>query len=153
MLSWNAKGLGAHQFKAGLQYSWLIDRQATGEAGDQNFTDSGGVCKAPADPSQPPDPVSYQYCFKRTQFAGNQGGSLYTRATASDIGLFIQDRWTVNRQLTVIPGVRIDAGILYGDPYANTDGSTNAPKFTNLAGIGPRLSVTYDLLGDRRWLL
>ncbi|TMA23494.1 MAG: TonB-dependent receptor [Deltaproteobacteria bacterium] len=153
MLSWKMKGLGTHQFKAGVQYSWLIDRQATGEAGNQNFTDSGGLCKAPADPSLPADPSTFQYCFKRTQFQGNQGGSLVTRATASDIGLFIQDRWNVNRQLTIIPGFRIDAGILYGDPYANTDGSQNAPKFTNLAGIGPRLSATYDLFGDRRTLI
>ena len=150
MISWKMKGLGTHQFKAGVQYSWLIDRQSTGATGDQSFTDSGGICN-------PNDPSTYQYCFLRTQYQGNQGGSLATRASVSNIGMFIQDRWQVNRRLTVIPGMRVDVGILYGDPYANPPDangvrSSNAPVLTNLAGIGPRLSGTFDVFGDRRTL-
>ena len=145
-ISWKMKAAGTHQFKAGLQYSWLIDRQSTGEAGNLNFTDSGGVC-------DPGNAATFAYCFKQTQFRGNNGGNLSTRATVSDIGLFLQDRWNINRQLTIIPGIRVDAGLLYGDPYANTNGSKDAPNFTNLVGIGPRLSATYDLFADRKTLI
>ena len=148
-LSWTAHAFGGtHQMKAGVQYSWLIDKQATGETGDQNFTDFGGVCN-------PNDPSTFTFCGTLTTFRGNSsttpGGpnnALVTRATASDIGLFIQDRWTVNRQLTIIPGIRIDAGILYGDPSSGVNGA-----LTNLVGIGPRLSFTYDLFADRKTLL
>lgn len=150
MISWKMKAAGTHQFKAGVQYSWLIDRQSTGTTGNITFTDSGGFC-------DPNDSSTFQYCFLRTQFAGNQGGNLVTRATVSNIGAFIQDRWQVNRQLTVIPGIRVDAGILYGDPYANApdqfgNRSPDAPVLTNLVGIGPRLSATYDIFGDRSTL-
>jgi hypothetical protein len=151
MISWKMKAAGTHQFKAGVQYSWLIDRRATGTTGDATFTDSGGIC-------DPADPGTFQYCFIKTTFQGNDGGRLVTRASVSDIGVFIQDRWTVNRQLTLIPGIRVDAGLLYGDPYANPpdasgNRSPNAPNLTNLVGIGPRLSATYDLFADRRTLL
>ncbi|HEX9548601.1 MAG TPA: hypothetical protein VF942_14765, partial [Acidimicrobiales bacterium] len=140
-LSWTAHGGGTHQMKAGVQYSWLIDKQVTGASGDQSFTDFGGICN-------PTDPTTFQFCSSLTTYRGNQGGSLSTRATASDIGLFIQDRWTVNRQLTIIPGIRMDIGVLYGDPSAGVNGA-----LTNLVGLGPRLSATYDLFGDRKTLL
>jgi hypothetical protein len=150
MISWKVRGAGTHQLKAGVQYSWMIDRQATGVSGDQRFTDRGGICN-------PNDSATFAFCFGRTDFRGNQGGSLVTRATAANIGLFIQDRWTVNRRLTIVPGLRLDAGILWGDPSANDtvqpDGSRNAPKLTNLAGLGPRLSAIYDLFGDRKTLV
>ena len=147
-LSWTGHAAGTHQWKAGVQYSWLIDKQSTGEAGDTSFSDFGGVCN-------PADPSTFSFCSTMTTFRGNEattpGGpadALLTRATASDIGVFLQDRWTVNRQLTVIPGIRVDAGILYGDPSAGVSGA-----LTNLVGIGPRLSFTYDLFADRKTLL
>lgn len=143
-VSWKMKAAGTHQFKAGVQYSWLIDKQNTGVSGDQTYTDRGGVC----DPNNLAGTASF--CFTRTDYVGNtfENGrltsNLGTRAYVSDIGAFIQDRWTINRQLTIIPGFRVDVGKLYGD---------NGALITNLSGVGPRLSLTYDVLGDRKSLI
>jgi hypothetical protein len=136
-VAWKVKAAGTHQMKAGLQYSWLIDSQANGQAGDLQYNDRGGIC-------DPNTPATFQYCSRRTQYVGNDGGTLTTGAHVSNIGLFLQDRWSVNRQLTIIPGLRFDVGKLYG-----TDGTL----LTNLTGLGPRLSVTYDLFADRKTLL
>jgi hypothetical protein len=147
-MSWTLKGLGTHQMKAGVQYNWLIDRQVTGVSGNTRYIDFGGVCD-PANLSG-----TAQFCDLKETFSGNQtGGSLVTRATASNIGAFIQDRWTINRRLTLIPGIRLDVGILYGDPSANPAHDGTGQKLTNLAGIGPRFSFTYDIWGDRHTLL
>jgi Carboxypeptidase regulatory-like domain len=138
-LSWKWKGLGTHQLKAGVQTAYLIDQKATGVSGNARYTDRNGVCNEK-------DPATYAYCYQRTDYYGdnNLAGSLSTKATALNLGAFIQDRWNVNRQLTIIPGFRVDLGKMYG-----TDGSL----ITNLAGVGPRLSVTYDLFGDRKTLV
>ena len=136
-VAWKLKAAGTHQLKAGLQYSWLIDGQVTGQAGDLQYTDRGGLC-------DPALPATFQYCGRRTQYVGSSGGTLSTGAHVSNIGLFLQDRWTVSRQLTIVPGLRFDVGKLYG-----TDGTL----LTNLTGVGPRLSVTYDLFADRKSLV
>jgi Carboxypeptidase regulatory-like domain/TonB-dependent Receptor Plug Domain len=147
-IAWTAKGLGTHQMKAGVQYSWMIDRQVTGVSGNTRYIDFGGVC----DPNNLAGTATF--CDLKETFSGNQaGGSLVTRAEASNIGAFIQDRWTINRRLTLIPGIRLDVGMLYGDPTANPAHDGTGEKLTNLAGLGPRFSFTYDIWGDRHTLL
>src|SRR5205823_3759751 len=59
-------------------------------------------------------------------------------------GFFIQDRWAVNKQLTLVPGFRVDIGRLQGESGLVT---------TPLVGLGPRLSATFDLFGDRKTLI
>ncbi|MBS2022154.1 MAG: TonB-dependent receptor [Deltaproteobacteria bacterium] len=141
-ISWKLRGMGTHQMKAGVQTSFMIDEQATGVPGNRRYVDRGGVCNEA-------DPATYSYCFQRIDYTGNQGGSLDTKARAFNIGLFLQDRWTVNRRLTIIPGMRFDIGRLYGDQSALGDDTLVA----TLVGLGPRLSATFDLFGDRRTLL
>ena len=136
-VAWKLKAAGTHQLKAGVQYSWLIDTQQSGQAGDLQYNDRGGIC-------DPNTPATFQYCNRRTQFVGNSGGALSNAAHVSNIGLFLQDRWSVNRQLTIVPGLRFDVGKLYG-----SDGTL----LTNLTGLGPRLSLTYDVFADRKSLV
>ena len=145
-LSWKMKGLGTHQFKAGFQGSFMIDEEVTGVSGDQRYTDRGGVCN-------PADSATFSFCSTRIDYTGNKGGALDTQARVLNAGAFIQDRWSVNRQLTIIPGIRLDMGRLWGDPSANPTGDGKFPVWTNLVGLGPRLSATYDVFGDRRTLL
>jgi hypothetical protein len=74
-----------------------------------------------------------------------------------DLGMFLQDRWTLNRW-TLNLGVRFDA-LKTGSPAQLVVGSTpltpNRPDialppedFGTLKDITPRLGATYDLLGD-----
>jgi hypothetical protein len=56
----------------------------------------------------------------------------------------LQDRFIFKRWLTIVPGVRVDTGMLY-----NTEGT----RMQTLIGFGPRLSLIYDLLHDRTTLI
>jgi len=141
-LSWKLKGAGTHQMKAGVQYSWMVDDSLTGVPGNVRYQDQN---TSPGNFCDETNPATFQYCSKKLTFVGNQAnGDLLTTAHVSNIGTFIQDRWTVNRQLTLVPGFRVDIGKLYGN-----DGNL----LTNQVGVGPRLSATYDIFADRKHLL
>jgi hypothetical protein len=140
-ISWKLKGLGTHQMKAGLQFSYLVDDQVNGIPGNARYLDNNLT-----PPCNENDQSTWANCRQKTIAYGADGnpGALATKASAANIGLFFQDRWNVNRRLTVIPGLRADMGRLY---------DTNGKLAANLVGMGPRLSATYDLFGDRKTLL
>lgn len=127
---------GSHQLKGGVQFALLADTQTTGVRGNQRYLDRGGIC-------DPNDPTTFGFCNQRVDFYNVDGTQtpLTTKALVQTYGAFIQDRWTVNRQLTVVPGFRVDTGRLY-------DSSGNLASI--LTGVGPRLSATYDLFGNRK---
>ncbi|MBM7112110.1 TonB-dependent receptor [Archangium primigenium] len=130
---------GAHQMKAGIQVGYLAGDQSLGTTGNLRYLDRNGYC----DPSSPSYPAG---CDTRVSFYGANGvlGPNNTDASVAQLGAFVQDRWTVNRQLTVVAGLRADVGRLYGN---------NSTFITNLVGIGPRVSATYDVTNDRKTLL
>jgi hypothetical protein len=128
-----------HQIKAGIQTSYQQDALTTGVTDGVRYFDSGGVCN-------PDDPTTFGACSRRTLYynsANGTTGALITHAHVINIGAFAQDRWTINRNLTVIPGFRVDFGQLAGE----------SGSVANLIGWGPRLSGTYDLFGDRKSLI
>jgi len=144
-LLWKA---GSHQMKAGVQVEYMRDTQIQGVTGNQRYTDHGGVC-------DPNNAGSFGYCFERTDFYSgvdangngvNLGGPLTLTAQALNLGAYIQDRWAVTRRLTLVPGFRVDTGILNGDPTANV-------SIPTLIGFGPRFGGTYDVTGERKYLL
>lgn len=131
--------LEQHQLKAGVQFSYQQDKLLSQVTGNQRYLDrANGVC-------DPNNPATFMYCLQRVDFYNldDQPGALTTRAHVINLGAFIQDRWTVDRHLTVIPGFRVDWGQLSGD----------AGTVARLIGWGPRLSGTYDVFGDRKSLL
>jgi len=156
MLSWKLKFFGTHQMKAGFQFAYMYDKQTTGVSGNERFTDFGVIPDPTVnsgDPNRthglgcdPNNPVTFSTCDFRARFYDSNGQAqpLTTRAWARTYGMFIQDRWTVNKQLTIIPGIRMDIGRLQGEQGLIT---------TPLVGFGPRLSATFDLFADRRTLL
>jgi hypothetical protein len=129
---------GAHQMKGGLQLGYLTGRLEVGNTGNVRYFDRNGVCN--------PDDVAAGGCESKTTYYNLDGqpGSLTTSASVAQLGAFFQDRWTVNRYLTLVAGLRADVGRMYSD---------NNLFVTNLVGIGPRLSATYDITGDRKTLL
>ena len=68
----------------------------------------------------------------------------------TNIGLFVQDAWTINNRLTVNAGVRTEREQV--PTYANGVG---IPKFGVEFGfkdkLAPRVGAAYDLAGDGRW--
>ncbi len=89
---------------------------------------------------------TFAACYQLTTFynSDNQLAPLTSNANALKAGVFIQDKWNVNRRLTILPGIRADLGFLYG---------TTSNLLATLAALGPRLGFTYDLLGDHKYLL
>jgi len=66
--------------------------------------------------------------------------------TYCDTGVgFIQDRWTLNKRLTLNIGARLN----YYRYYFPEESSSRGTAYSNTA-IGPRIGITYDLLGDRK---
>lgn len=130
---------GAHVLKGGIQTSVMLDEQTTGVSGFQRYTDFGGLC----DPTMAP---TFGFCSQRTDYynARGQKAALVTDASALNLGFFLQDKWTLGRKLTLMPGFRVDIGQLHDD-----SGNT----ITTLIGLGPRLGVSYDPWGTRKGLL
>ena len=136
---------GSHVLKAGVQTSVMLDEQSTGVAGGTRFTDFGGIC-------DPMMAATFGFCSTRTDYynTNNQkvGGPndphLTTDASALNLGFFVQDKWTVTRKLTLMPGFRIDMGQLKDD-----SGNT----ITTMTGFGPRFGLSYDPWGTRKGLI
>jgi outer membrane receptor protein involved in Fe transport len=164
-ISWKLKAAGTHQMKAGFQYSFQSSSLTSGVPGGTIFRDNRFVVDTSVTPdgnshgvgchldptTNQPDAASLANCFQRTDYFDHSGSQFFhsnsatTSARVNTYGFFAQDRWTVNKQLTVIPGFRVDIGRLAGD-----DGTLVT---TPLLGLGPRLSATFDLFADRKTLL
>ena len=145
-LLYSTTGLGGtHNIKGGVQFAYMRYSHNVGVAGGQKFTDT--IAGTPCNPS---DASTYNSCSQVTEYPeslpenGQQGPGLTTEAQALNIGVFLQDRYTVKRWLTIVPGMRFDTGLLFDYQGA---------KLGTLLGYGPRLSFVYDIFHDRTTLL
>ena len=145
-LLYTTRGLGgSHNIKAGFQFSYMNYSHRTGVAGGQRYLDN--TAGLPCDPQ---DPRTFSSCnqvesFPESQTIGGIPGAGYlTQAQAINAGLFIQDRYTIGKWLTLVPGMRVDTGYLF---------DTSGARIQTLVGFGPRLSLVYDLLHDHTTLI
>ncbi len=145
-LLYSSMGLGGmHNVKIGAQFAYMSYSHNVGIAGGRNYVDT-----IPGTACDPADLNTHASCSQVTEYpdsfpdGGHAGGGFSTTADAINIGFFAQDRYTIKRYLTLVPGFRFDTGILR-DYQGNRLGS--------LIGYGPRLSIVYDLLHDRSTLL
>jgi hypothetical protein len=124
---------GSHSVKAGLQYAHGSSWYSNNINGDRAYSLRNGV------------PTSI------TQWAGEY---TYENMIHADVGLFVQDQWTVKR-LTVNAGLRFDylnLGAVAQDlpagayvPARHFDGTSGQPLWRD---VSPRIGVSYDLFGD-----
>jgi len=145
-LMYTARGLGGtHNIKAGFQLSYMKYDHRVGIAGGQRFLDN-----TPGLPCDPQDVRTYGSCNQVETFPeslpgdGSAGAGYLTKSQAINAGVFIQDRYTVGKWLTIVPGLRIDTGYLF---------DVSGARIQTLLGFGPRLSFVYDLLHDHTTLL
>ena len=129
--------IGGHELKAGVQLAYMQSINTTGVIGGYRYSDRGGVCDET-------DPSKFGFCVNRATFWDTETtrDDLTTRAWNLNFGAFGSDRWNLNRNLTLIPGMRVDVGRLNGQ-----DGG-----LATLVGYGPRMAITYDLNADRKTL-
>ncbi|MFO0653766.1 MAG: carboxypeptidase regulatory-like domain-containing protein [Polyangia bacterium] len=144
---YSSMGLGGmHNVKFGAQFAYMSYRHNVGIAGGRNYVDT-----VPGTPCDPADPNTHASCSQVTEYPdslpaadGSAAGGFSTTAEAFNIGFFAQDRYTIKRYLTLVPGFRFDVGVLR-DYQGN--------KLGTMVGYGPRLSLVYDLLHDRSTLI
>ncbi len=65
-------------------------------------------------------------------------------ATETSLGVYVNDKWTLNNHFTFQLGGRVDAY------KASSDSRSDIAK---ASALSPRAGVKYDLLGDGRWVL
>ena len=136
---------GTHNIKGGVQFAYMRYSHNVGVAGGMRWTDN-----LPSTPCNPADPSTYASCNQVTEYpqslpeGGRAGAGWTTTAEAYNLGFFLQDRWTIKRYLTVVPGMRFDTGLLY---------DFEGKLLGTLFGYGPRLSLIYDVFHNRSTLL
>lgn len=145
-LLYTAHGLGGtHNIKTGFQFTFMDYKHNVGVAGGQRYTDT-----VPGLPCDPQVAATFGSCNQREVFPdslpvdGQAGGGYTTTARAINAGVFIQDRFAVRRWLTIVPGIRVDMGVLY---------DTTGQKIQTLVGFGPRISAIVDVLKNGKLLL
>ena len=69
---------------------------------------------------------------------------------SNNIGLYVQDAWTVNNRLTINAGIRTETEKVPSyDPISS--GKDNAIEFGYGEKLAPRLGFAYDVRGDGKW--
>jgi len=126
--------LGTHDAKAGLQtsYKYSTYHFVPSGGGAYYFDADGG----PLEDGLCNESMGTGGCFQK------QVSEEYTqRYSAYTTGLFLQDRWRLNKRLAFAPGVRFDYG-----RSKNSQGETASSLFA----IGPRFGVLVDPVGDKK---
>ncbi len=112
----------------------------------------------------------YDRAYSLVDDITGDGSAAAADFNAMQLGVYLQDEWTVNHRLSLMGGIRLDVPILTTQPEEDTYFNTTAlPKMQAEYDIAndiqagsapdgqlmfaPRLGFTYDLTGDRRTVL
>jgi len=134
---------GAHTFKGGVQLDRLGNDVLSGESGNlvrlrwnENL---GGVRGA------------FGYYQVRSNGAlPDRGVITQGEVSVTNIGLYLQDAWTIGDRLTLNLGVRTENEDV--PSFTSADGTLpTAIQFDFLQKLAPRVGVAYDIRGDGRW--
>ena len=68
------------------------------------------------------------------------------KVNVNNLGLFVQDAWTVNDRMTINAGVRTER-----EDIPSYRPNLNGIKFSFADKLAPRVGVAYDLAGDGKW--
>jgi outer membrane receptor protein involved in Fe transport len=135
-LSYFASKGGQHQIKAGIQYE-RIGNERLGGAQYPTITLFWGAQRAALDGTRQSGRYGY-YSVTRVY----NSGDIHTNG----LGLFVQDAWTVARNLTLNLGVRTDK-----EEIPSYTPGNRGIKFGFNDKISPRVGFAWDILGDAKW--
>ena len=130
---------GQHSFKFGFQYERLGNSVNTGQQ-FANIAISWDRSFQPVD-GRPPQRGTYGYYTVSRQFTEGD-------VVSHNVGLFLQDQWSVNSRLTLNYGIRMDRTHI---PSYRPENPSLGFSFGEK--IAPRLGFAYDMKGDGRWKL
>ena len=135
-VSYFASKAGQHAIKAGIQYE-RIGNERLGGAQYPTITLNWGQARAALDGSR----QSGRYGHYTVTRAYNSG-DIHTNG----LGLFLQDAWTVAKNLTLNLGVRTDK-----EEIPSYTPGNRGIKFGFADKISPRIGFAWDIFGDAKW--
>ncbi len=134
---------GAHQIKFGVQADQVGNNVLSGESANlvriRWNTNLGGLR----------GPYGY-YQVRSNGVNPKQGFITEGDVATTNIGLFIQDSWTINNKLTINAGVRTERERV--PTYSTQEGVPDYGVEFNFADkLAPRVGFAYDIKGDGKW--
>lgn len=138
--SWFVPGrAGDHDVKFGVQYQYSTQRFSDQGSGNGVFSFASDRLFDPADPSTYPERLTIRV-----------PGPLEFLQKGHHISAFAQDKWQMNRRLTLSLGLRYDVDVLplreENNPFFAFDSPDDYPVDAN--NFGPRFGAAYDLGGN-----
>jgi len=127
---------GSHTLKGGVQFYRITNDVFNAEQAP-NVSLQWGLARTTLDGRT----VSGTYGYYSWRQFGTQG-----TININNIGLFIQDDWTINDRLTLNLGVRTDR-----DEAPSYVEGLNGIEFSFAEKVAPRVGFAYDVRGDGRW--
>ncbi|MEO8360460.1 MAG: TonB-dependent receptor [Vicinamibacteria bacterium] len=143
-VSYFVSAAGQHQFKAGVQMDRIGNDVLTGETGNLvrifwNRTLSGQT-------------GAYGYYQVRSNGVNPQLGFITQgKIHENNLGLFLQDAWTINNKLTLNLGVRTENEHVPNFADASYGLPATAINFKFKDKLAPRAGFAYDVKGDGQW--
>jgi outer membrane receptor protein involved in Fe transport len=149
--TWFADLGGKHEFKAGVQYDIVKNDVLTGETG--NLT---RIYWGSAFGGNPANRGAYGYYRTRTNsFDPDRGIITLGETQTNNVGLFLQDSWTIGEKLTLNLGLRTERETVPNYAPEHPDSialglGENIYTFDFSQKLAPRVGFAYDLKGDGR---
>jgi Carboxypeptidase regulatory-like domain/TonB dependent receptor-like, beta-barrel len=138
---------GEHVFKFGVQADRVGNNVLSGEA--RNRVSIFWDTPLPTGVPITRGPFGY-YSVRSNGVAPKQGFITEGDVSTTNIGLFLQDSWTINQKLTVNAGVRTER-----ERVPTFTSGTDIPEFGLEFGfadkLAPRVGFAYDIKGDGKW--
>ena len=144
-ISYFASAAGQHQFKAGVQFDRIGNDVLTGETGNlvRIFWDRALVS------SDPSSRGTFGYYQVRSNGVNPQQGLITAgNIHSNNVGLFLQDAWTINNKLTINLGLRTENENVPNFADASYGLPATAIKFSFQDKLAPRAGFAWDVSGD-----
>ena len=144
--TWYAQAAGAHQFKFGVQFDNIGNDVDQGEAGNR-VTIRWGTQLASGVPLTR-GPFGY-YSVRSNAVAPKRGFITFGNVSTTNVGLFVQDAWTIGDRFTLNLGVRTERERV--PAFESGPGIPTSPiEFTFQDKLAPRAGFAWDVRGDGR---
>ncbi len=139
---------GDHQWKAGIQFDRIANDVLTGETGNlvRVFWNRQLVA------SDPGSRGTYGYYQVRSNGVSPQQGFVTVGdIQTNNLGLFLQDSWTINNKLTLNLGIRTENEHVPNFADASYGLPDTAISYSFKDKLAPRIGFAYDIKGDGKW--
>ncbi|MGH9161605.1 MAG: TonB-dependent receptor, partial [Vicinamibacteraceae bacterium] len=145
--TWYGAFGGQHQIKGGVQVDRIGNEVFTGEAGNRVQVHWGDSLSTGA----PLQAGQFGYYQVRSNGVDPKRGFITEgNVSSTNIGLFIQDAWTIKDRLTINAGLRTERERVpaYG---LGPDIPEYGIEFDFQDKLAPRVGMAWDMMGDGRW--